>query len=69
LFCLVTPAERELKGFSIHGVGGLLKLWLRELPEPVIGYGLYERLLNFERRIQFVSFWFLSLFELIRDSW
>jgi len=49
MFDNFTPAERSLSGHSIHGVGGLLKLWLRELPDPVIHFSLYEKLLQLER--------------------
>mmetsp|Transcript_28242 Transcript_28242/g.31370 ORF Transcript_28242/g.31370 Transcript_28242/m.31370 type:complete len:789 (+) Transcript_28242:23-2389(+) len=36
----------EMSRSDAHGVGGILKLWLRELPEPLMTYDLYEQCLR-----------------------
>lgn len=32
----------ELEGQDCHAIAGLLKLWLREMPEPLLTYDLYD---------------------------
>lgn len=32
----------ELDGQDCHAIAGLLKLWLREMPEPLLTYDLYD---------------------------
>lgn len=45
------PSERKLDGYKVHEVACLLKLWLRELPEPLLTFKLYEKLLALEKTV------------------
>ncbi|XP_072544619.1 unconventional myosin-IXb isoform X2 [Salminus brasiliensis] len=36
------PKREYLENYQIHTVTGLIKSWLRELPEPLMTYGLYN---------------------------
>ena len=44
--------EVELSAYSPHSVSGLLKMWLRELPEPLLTFELYQPLLDLFRQLQ-----------------
>jgi len=35
--------------YSIHVVAGTLKLWFRELPEPLLTYELYDKFISAQR--------------------
>jgi hypothetical protein len=39
---LQTGKKIDLTGEDIHNVAGLLKLFFRELPEPLLTFELYE---------------------------
>jgi hypothetical protein len=42
----IIDEEVDLSGVGIHNICALLKLYLRELPEPVISYDLYDDILK-----------------------
>ena len=42
----------DLCAYSPHSVSGLLKMWLRELPEPLLTYELYQPLIDLFRQMQ-----------------
>lgn len=39
--CPVDPAAVNLEDFPIHAITGVLKQWLRELPEPLMTFAQY----------------------------
>ncbi|KAL0966531.1 hypothetical protein UPYG_G00296380 [Umbra pygmaea] len=41
-----SPEMATLENYSIHTVTGLLKRWLRELPDPLMTYNLYNEFLQ-----------------------
>lgn len=50
---LDTAAERtELSKYNIHAICGVLKLWFRELPEPLIPFELYDDIIKLERKFK-----------------
>ena len=57
IFDQVAPEHRDLSPYSIHAVAGTLKLFFREMPEPLLTFAAYDQLVNIAR----TSF-FLSLF-------
>lgn len=40
------PAELDLSAYEVHHIGGALKRYLRELPNPVIAVEFYEQLIE-----------------------
>ena len=43
------PDDYNLLPYSIHVVAGTLKLWFRELPEPLLTYELYDKFISAQR--------------------
>lgn len=48
IFDNCAPDDRDLSRYSVHAICGILKLWLRSLPEPLLTFKLYDRLVNAE---------------------
>uniref|UniRef100_A0A8C7TT75 Myosin IXb n=1 Tax=Oncorhynchus mykiss TaxID=8022 RepID=A0A8C7TT75_ONCMY len=46
LYLLSDPERATLEKYSIHTVTGLVKRWLRELPEPLLTFSLYNDFLH-----------------------
>jgi hypothetical protein len=44
----VPPEDRDLTPYSIHAVAGVLKLFFRELPEPLLTFSGYDKLVQIE---------------------
>jgi len=42
-------SDRDLSKYNIHALCGVLKLWLRELPEPLLSFELYDKIVHLER--------------------
>ncbi|XP_051791055.1 unconventional myosin-IXb isoform X2 [Erpetoichthys calabaricus] len=40
------PTKVNLEGFPIHAIAGVLKKWLRDLPEPLMTFALYNDFLH-----------------------
>ncbi|KAG2463469.1 MYO9B protein, partial [Polypterus senegalus] len=40
------PTKVNLEGFPIHAIAGVLKKWLRDLPEPLMTFALYSDFLH-----------------------
>ena len=38
-----------MSNFCIHSICGVLKLWFRELPEPLLTFELYDTIIKLER--------------------
>lgn len=45
------PKDRDLTPYSIHAVACVLKLFLRELKEPLLTFPLYEKFVNIEKEV------------------
>lgn len=43
------PQQLMLSRIDVHVLASVVKLWLRELPEPIVPYAFYERLMETER--------------------
>ena len=46
---LVPPSDRDLSPYSIHAIAGVLKLFLRQLKEPLMTFPVYDLIVNIER--------------------
>ena len=47
VFCLVSDPEGPcLDNYPIHTITGLVKRWLRELPDPLMTFALYSDFLH-----------------------
>lgn len=48
VFCLVAsdPEGAPLDNYPIHTITGLVKRWLRELPDPLMTFALYSDFLH-----------------------
>ena len=47
VLCLVSdPEGPNLDNYPIHTITGLLKRWLRELPDPLMTFSLYNDFLH-----------------------
>jgi len=51
IFDKVPIESRDLKPFSIHAIAGVLKMFLRELPEPLLPFSVYDKLVQIERNV------------------
>eukprot|EP00339_Tiarina_fusa_P002662 CAMPEP_0117012312 /NCGR_PEP_ID=MMETSP0472-20121206/10391_1 /TAXON_ID=693140 ORGANISM="Tiarina fusus, Strain LIS" /NCGR_SAMPLE_ID=MMETSP0472 /ASSEMBLY_ACC=CAM_ASM_000603 /LENGTH=299 /DNA_ID=CAMNT_0004715353 /DNA_START=254 /DNA_END=1153 /DNA_ORIENTATION=+ len=49
LFDNYSEKERDLTKYNIHAICGVLKLWFRELPEPLMPFSLYDKIVHLER--------------------
>ena len=49
-FIKVPPNEWDLNSHNIHVVTGVLKLFFRELPEPLLTFPLYSKLIQAESK-------------------
>ena len=47
-FLLDNEGERDLSRYNIHAICGVLKLWLRELPESLMTFDLYDTIVRLE---------------------
>jgi hypothetical protein len=49
--CVADPAQYDIAQFkyNVHTIAGVLRLWFRNLPEPLLGFDLYEPLLSVQR--------------------
>lgn len=49
-----TAQERTLTSYNIHTICGVLKLWLRELPEPLLTFELYDKIVHLESKLFYI---------------
>lgn len=45
-FCFSDPEKACLENYPIHTITGLVKRWLRELPDPLMTFNLYNDFLH-----------------------
>jgi myosin-9 len=46
ILCFSDPETASLENYPIHTITGLVKRWLRELPEPLMTFNLYNDFLH-----------------------
>jgi phage terminase Nu1 subunit (DNA packaging protein) len=46
LFDQVEEVSVDLTKFTAHSIAGVLKLFLREIPDPLLGYQMYDKAVN-----------------------
>jgi hypothetical protein len=51
----------ELEGKEVHTVAGLLKLWFRQLPDPLLLFDMYEEWIKTASMAKILFFFFLVL--------
>lgn len=64
IFDNCAPEDRDLSRYSVHAICGILKLWLRSLPEPLLTFKLYDRLVTGGREDAGIEFFREALKEL-----
>jgi len=69
IFDNCAPEDRDLSRYSVHAICGILKLWFRSLPEPLLTFALYDKLVSAEREEQGVEFYKTALKELSASSY
>ena len=50
IFDQCPPEARDLTPYSIHAIAGVLKLFFRELTEPLLSFALYDTFLQIDRK-------------------
>jgi hypothetical protein len=46
---IAPPEEWHIENEAIHTISGVLKLWLRELPDPLLTFHFYPQIVSIQR--------------------